>query len=310
MALKFEDYYKTLEVERTASAAEIKRAYRKLANKYHPDKNKDDPDAAAKFAKANEAYEVLSDADKRKKYDQLGENWKHGQQFEPPPGYGSHFNPGQGGYSFTASDAGGFSDFFEMLFGNQAGGRRGGGASVEDLFGSRMGGQGFGGQAPRQAPAQEHALSVSLTEAYRGTTRQLRLQGPSGEKTIDVKIPAGTTPGTKLALKKEGLVLKINVATDPRFALDGKGNLTTTQKIAPWLAVLGGKIDVPTMDGTVTMTVPAGTSGGAKLRLKEKGMPQRKGGAADLFVKLDIAVPKTLTDEQKAAYEKLRDLET
>jgi curved DNA-binding protein len=313
MALKFEDYYKTLGVERSAAAAEIKRAYRKLANKYHPDKNKDDPEAAAKFAKANEAYEVLSDPDKRKKYDQLGENWKHGQQFEPPPGYGSRFNPGQGGFNFTASDAGGFSDFFEMLFGQQAGGasRGGRGASVEDLFGARMGGQPFGGQphAPSAPPEQEHEIGISLTEAFRGTTRQLRLQGPRGDKSIDVKIPAGTTPGSKLRLKSEGLVLKINVASDPRFDLDPKGNLTTHVKIAPWLAALGGKIDVPTMDGTVSMTVPPGTSSGAKLRLKEKGMPKRKGPAADLFVKLNIAVPKTLTDEEKKLYEQLRDLE-
>jgi len=314
MALKFEDYYKVLGVDRAASADEIKRAYRKLASKYHPDKNKDDPEAANKFSKANEAYEVLSDPEKRKKYDQLGENWKHGQNFEPPPGYGSHFNPGQGGFSFNTSDAGGFSDFFEMLFGQAArgGGSSGGGPNIEDLFGSRMGGQDFGGgpnHTPRQAPTQEHELTVSMTEAFRGSSRQLRLQGPSGEKTLDVKIPAGSTPGTKLALKREGLVLKINIAPDPRFDLDGKGNLTTTVNMAPWLAALGGKVDVPTMDGTLSMTVPPGTSSGAKLRLKGKGMPKRKGDPADLFVRLMIEAPKALSDEQKALYEKLRDLE-
>lgn len=319
MALKFEDYYKVLGVERSASADAIKRAYRKLASKFHPDKNKDDPEAANKFSKANEAYEVLSDPEKRKKYDQLGQNWKDGQQFDPPPGFGSQFNPGQGGFSFSTSDGGGFSDFFEMMFGQAArggggggGGRSAAGPNLEDLFGGRAG-PGFGGaganHAPRQAPPQEHELTVSLTEAFHGGSRQLRLQGPGGEKKIDVKIPAGATPGTKLALKREGLVLKINIAPDPRFELDGKGNLTTTVNIPPWLAALGGKVDVPTMEGTVSMTVPPGTASGGKLRLKEKGMPRRKGEPADLFVRLMVAVPKVLSDEQKDLYEKLRELD-
>lgn len=305
MPLKFEDYYKTLGVQRSASADEIKRAYRKLANKHHPDKNKDDASAAEKFSRVTEAYEVLSDQDKRAKYDRLGANWKDGDQFQPPPGFGGQ---GAGGFSFQSSgDAGGFSDFFEMLFGQASAGGAGG-ASFEEMFGGAGGGHRFEnpGQA-RQAPEQTHELSVSLTEAYHGSTRQLRLQAGGGEQTIDVKIPRGALTGTKLRLKEHGLLLKINVANDPRFELDSKGNLTAVVKIAPHVAALGGKVDVPTLDGDVTMTIPPGTSSGAKLRLKGKGMPKRTGDPADLFARLMIEVPKELTEEQRQAYEQLRD---
>jgi len=318
MALQFEDYYKTLGVERSASADEIKRAYRKLANRYHPDKNKDDPNAADQFSKVSEAYEVLSDKDKRQKYDRLGENWKQGQSFDPPPGYegfGNSFRQGPGGFSFKTSGggagAGGFSDFFEMLFGQAA--RGGGGSPFESFFGGGSSGGGHrfenpGESAPRQAPEQTHELSVSLTEAYRGSTRQLRLQGPAGEQTIDVKIPAGTTTGTKLRLKEHNLLLKIVVASDTRFELGATGDLTTTLKIPPYLAALGGKASVTTMDGTVTMTIPPCTSSGAKLRLKGKGMPKRASNEhADLFVRVMIEVPRELTEEQRKAYERLRD---
>ena len=321
MALKFEDYYKTLGVSRSATADEIKRAYRKLANKHHPDKNKDNPKASEQFAKVAEAYEVLSDKDKRAKYDRLGENWKAGDQFQPPPGYGSasrtHRGHG-GGFEFrSASDAGGFSDFFEMLFGQAAQGGTGrAGASFDDIFGGNGNpggghrfenpGQGFSQQRP---PEQTHEISISLTEAYRGASRQLTLQGPAGSQTIDVKIPKGTTTGNKLRLKEHNLILKINVANDPRFELSPNGNLTTTIKIPPHLAALGGKVDVPTMDGTVTMTLPPGTSSGAKLRLKGKGMPKRGDGQADLFARVMIEAPKELSEEQRKAYEQLRELD-
>ena len=312
MAMKFEDYYKTLDVPRDASADVIKRAYRKLASKFHPDKNKDDPDAAAKFSKANEAYDVLSDPDKRKKYDQLGENWKHGQSFDPPPGYGSQFRPGQGGFSFQGSEAGGFSDFFEMLFGQQARGGPGSGGGApgggfEQMFGQ---GGGMGGGARMQAPQreQEHDLTVSLHEAYHGSTRQLRMSGPQGDKTLDVRIPPGATTGTKLRLKNDGVVLKLNVSPDPRFEVSGR-NLLATVRVLCWDAALGAKVDVPTMDGDVTLTVPPGTLSGGKLRLKGKGMPSGKSGdaAGDLLVRVMVDVPKEMTDAQRELFEKLRD---
>lgn len=306
MALKFEDYYKTLDVPRDASADVIKRAYRKLANKFHPDKNKDDPKAAEKFSKANEAYDVLSDPEKRKKYDQLGANWKHGQSFDPPPGYGSQFRPGQGGFSFQGGDAGGFSDFFETLFGQQARGR-GGGAGFDQMF-NPPGGHGGGPRMQAAPREQEHELTISLHEAYHGSTRQLRMQGPQGDKNLDVRIPHGSTTGTKLRLKNDGLVLKLKVTPDPRFELAGR-NLTTTVRVMCWDAALGTKVDVPTMDGTLSLTVPPGTASGAKLRLKGKGMPGRRKDDApgDLLVRVMVDVPKTLTDDQRELFEKLRD---
>ena len=310
-ALKFEDYYKTLGVDRTASAEEIKRAYRKLANKHHPDKNKDNPKASEMFAKVSEAYEVLSDQDKRAKYDRLGANWKHGDQFEPPPGFSGfdgQFRQGPGGFSFQGGGGGGFSDFFEMLFGQAS---RGGGGGFEEMFGGAGGGHRFENPgSPRQATEQTHEISVSLAEAYNGATRQLSLQGPAGTQNIDVKIPKGATTGNKLRLREHNLLLKINVAKDPRFELDQSGNLTTTIKVPPYVAALGGKADVPTMDGLVTMTIPSGTSSGARLRLKGKGMPKRGSDEhADLFARVMIEVPKELSEEQRKAYEQLRELE-
>jgi len=306
MPVRFEDYYKTLGVARDATAEQIKRAYRNLARQWHPDRNKSD-DAEKKFAQIGEAYEVLSDPEKREKYDRLGSNWKAGQEFRPPPGYGG-FDPsgggGGGGFTFEGSQ---FSDFFESLFGRGAGGGRGGGVDLNDLF--AQAGRGGGGRAGgrRVAAEQEHELTVSLHEAFHGTTRSLSLQGPGGAKTIDVKIPAGSTNGTKIRLKEHGLMLRVNVADDPRFTLDGR-NLTTTVDLTPADAALGGKVEVPTMTGPVTMTVPPGTSSGARLRLKGKGLPSpgKQGQPGDLFARTRIVVPKSLSDEQRELYEKLR----
>lgn len=297
MSVTFEDYYETLGVKRNASADEIKRAYRKQAQQYHPDRNKE-ADAHERFSKIGEAYEVLKDPEKRKKYDRLGANWKQGEQFRPPPGYEDLFRGGGGGMGGGAGGAENMSDFFSSVFGRD-GGPGGGG-------GNPFGGGGRG--APRAAPEQEIDLTVSLHEAYHGGTRQLTLTGGGGglggNRQIDVKVPAGIKPGAKIRLKGEGLILKIAVAPDPRFTVEGK-NLVAAVTLTPAQAALGGKVDVPTFDGTVALTVPAGVSSGQRLRLKGKGL-----GDADLFAELKIAVPKTLTDEQKELYERLRELET
>ena len=303
MSVKFEDYYKTLGVKRDASADEIKRAYRKLAQKYHPDRNKEEG-AAEQFSKVGEAYEVLKDPEKRKRYDQLGANWKHGQDFRPPPGYGGFGGGGGRSQSFDFQ-GGDFSDFFREMFGGAGAGGPGGGG-FEEMFGRAGGGR---GQAPpRQAPEQEAEISVSLHEAYHGSTRQLSLQGPGGVKTIDIKIPAGIKPGGKIRLKGENLLLKVNVAPDPRFQVNGV-NLTTDLKISPATAALGGKADVTTLDGEVTMTIPPGTGSGSKLRVRGKGLGPAK-DKGDLLVRVMVAVPKELTDAQRALYEQLRDLES
>ncbi len=308
MAVKFQDYYQTLGVKRDASQDEIQRAYRKLARKYHPDMNKE-AGASEKFKQIGEAYEVLKDPQKRKKYDTLGENWKAGQEFRPPPGWESHFRSagGRGGAEgFQFQSGGQFSDFFEAFFSQMAsgGGAQGGrGGGFEDLFnGARQQGR------PQAAPMQEAALSISLHEAFHGTTRSLQLQGPGGTKTIEVKIPAGTTDGAKIRLAGEGLILKVSVAADPRFTVSGR-DLTTDVKITPWQAALGGKVDVQTMDGTVSLNIPAGASSGQKLRLKGKGLPsRRKDEAGNLFVRLMIVLPKELSEQELQLYEKLKEL--
>jgi len=308
MSVKFEDYYKTLGVKRDASQDDIQRAFRKLAHKYHPDVNKGE-DGSAKFKQVNEAYEVLKDPEKRKRYDTLGENWKAGQEFRPPPGWETHFRgaarPGGrggrgGGFQFQAG--GQFSDFFEAMFGQMAGSQGGGRASgFEDLFAGQAG-QG----PPRQPQLQEAPITISLHEAFHGTKRRLELQGPTGKKSIEVKIPAGTTHGSKIRLAGEGLILKVSVAPHKTFKLTGR-DLTTDVKLAPWQAALGDQVDVKTMDGAVSLNVPAGTESGQKLRLKGKGLPKPKGAAGDLFVRLLIAAPKSLTDRERELYEQLKE---
>ena len=314
MPVQFEDYYKTLGVARDAAADEVKRAYRKLAQTWHPDRN-NEPEAAERFSKINEAYEVLKDPEKRKKYDELGADWKAGQEFRPPPGYGSggggfggfrHRGGGAGGQAFEF-EGGDFSDFFREVFGRHASaghGRRGAtaggtpGGGYEDLFG--------GGGFAQEPPEQQAEITVSLHEAYHGTTRQLGLQTPTGTKTLDVKIPAGIKPGGKVRLKGEHLVLKVNVADDPRFERGGaSGNdLTVDVPVTPATAALGGKADVPTLDGDITLNIPPGTSSGQRLRVRGKGLAD-----GDMFARVKITVPKEPTDEQRALYEQLRDLD-
>lgn len=311
MPVTFQDYYQTLGVKRDASQADIQRAYRKLARKYHPDMNKA-ADASDRFKQIGEAYEVLKDPQKRKKYDTLGENWKAGQEFRPPPGWEAHFRGGgpggaggrgaSGGGGFEFRPGGQFSDFFEAIFGQMAGASAGGGgraANFEDLFG---GDQHAG---PQPAPMHEAAITIGLEEAFHGSTRRLDLQGPNGRKTVEVKIPQGTTDGAKIRLAGEGLILKINIAPHPRYTLAGR-DLTTDVSLAPWQAALGDKVDVKTLDGTVSLNIPPGASSGQKLRLKGKGLPNPKGDAGDLLVRLMIAVPKQLSDRERELYEQLK----
>ena len=312
MAVKFEDYYQVLGVSRDAKPDEIKRAYRKLAQKWHPDRNKE-PEAAARFSKGSEAYEVLSDATKRKKYDQFGRNYKAGDEFRPPPGFeGSahHGGPGAGAGGFNF-EGGQFSDFFEAIFGQHARGGRGGqgGVNMEALFGGGQRGRAGRGAGPgfsQAPPEQEAEVAVTLEEAYHGTARRLELQGPTGNKSIEVKIPPGTRPGQKIRLRGEGLVLKVRITPHPRFEVD-HANLTTTADVPVSVAALGGKADVLTLDGTVTLTVPPGTSSGQRLRMRGKGLKTRGGERGDLFVRIQVAVPRTLTDAQRELFEKLRE---
>ena len=307
MSVKFQDYYESLGVNRNATEDEIKRAYRKLARKYHPDVNKD-KGAEEKFKQINEAHEVLKDPEKRKLYDQLGSNWQAGQDFKPPPGWENvhfEFRGGPGGEAYDFG--GGFSDFFEMLFGGRMGG----------------GGRTTARQSSWVMRGQDHEakIEIDLESAYHGTTRTLTLQGheidPEGKvrptvQNIQVKIPPGVTDGTRIRLTGKGgegigggprgdLYLKVSIESHPRFTLDGH-NLEVEVPIAPWEGALGARVQVATMDGMVNLKVPAGSQSGKKLRLRGKGFPKKGGERGDLIVRLKIVLPRNLTGKEKELF--------
>ncbi len=283
--MEFKDYYKTLGVSRSASADEIKRAYRKLARQYHPDKNKA-KGSEDKFKEANEANEVLSDPQKRNAYDQLGANWKAGQQFRPPPGFGSR------GARGASAPGGDFSDFFSTLFGG--GGSPFGQGGFEDLNG------GFS-----RAPQEQHAkLSISLEDAFRGNSLTVTL----GARTLNIKIPAGISSGQSIRLARQGtnggdLLLEISFAPHPQFNIEGR-DIHYTLNLAPWEAALGGKVGVQTLGGTVELNLPANSQGGKKMRLKGRGLPGTPAG--DQIVTLNIVTPPAKTDEERALYEQMK----
>jgi curved DNA-binding protein len=309
--LDYKDYYATLGVKKDASQDDIQKAYRKLARKYHPDVNKD-PAAEMKFKEVGEAYEVLKDPDKRKKFDQFGSAWKRAQQTGgPPPGYeGFDF----GGFDFSGFGGGaggggpeGFSSFFEMLFG--AGGP--GGA------GGRRAPRGAGGRGRMRGGDTEATIQLTLDEAVRGGTREITLaDAETGQrKTLSVRIPEGIRPGQKIRLAGKGqpgfdgspagdLLLKVEVLPDPRFRIEGS-DLHTTVPVTPWEAALGGEAEVETPTGVVRVRIPAGTSSGRKIRLRERGLSAPGGTKGDLFAEFRIVVPEQLSERERALFEQL-----
>lgn len=307
--MHYKDYYEILGLERTATQDEIKRAYRKLARKYHPDVNKD-ADAEAKFKEAGEAYEVLKDTEKRAAYDQLGANWQSGQDFRPPPGWDEGFE--FSGSGFEQADPGAFSDFFETLFG-QARARGAGGRARQEFH----------------AHGQDHhaRIMIDLKDAYEGATRTISLRAPEVDETghvvvrdrsIRVKIPKGISDGQHIRLAGQGtpgvgqgragdLYLEVQFQPDPNYTVEGK-DVYLNLPIAPWEAALGGKVKCPTPSGTVDLSVPKNARTGQKLRLRGRGLPGNPSG--DLYAVLQIAVPPANTDEDKAFYEQMaRDMD-
>ncbi|TVQ39738.1 MAG: J domain-containing protein [Wenzhouxiangella sp.] len=297
--MEFKDYYKVLGVKPEASQDEIKRAYRKLARKFHPDVSKES-DAEARFKDVGEAYEALKDPEKRAAYDQVRSGgWRQGDEFRPPPGWSQGFDPGafEGG-----DDAAGFSDFFSSLFGGVGGRRRG---------------------PVRSAGRDLHArIEVDLETAYAGGTRQISVArtelGPDGiprrqPHSLKVRLPAGLTEGRQLRLRGKGepglnggpagdLFLEIAVRPHPLFELHGR-DLHLTLPIAPWEAALGAKVAVPTLAGKVEMDIPAGVSSGKRLRLKGRGMPGQTAG--DQYVILKVVVPPADNERQRELYQEL-----
>jgi len=317
--MEYRDYYQIMGVARTASADEIKKSYRRLARKYHPDVSKE-KDAEKKFKEVQEAYEVLKDPEKRAAYDQLGSDYKQGQQFRPPPDWGSGFEfrggPRQGRARAggaqteeTFEDAEGFSDFFSSLFG--ARGFGGGGA-----------GAGFGGAGARAARDHHARVDIDLEEAYSGTTRTLELKRPDlkSDGTLDLKthtvkvtIPAGVTEGQLIRLAGQGehstngkpgdLYLEVHMKPNRLFTLDGR-DVTLTLPIAPWESALGATVTVPTLGGGVDMRIPPNSQSGQKLRLRGRGLPGQTPG--DQFVQLKVVVPPASTPEAKAVFEEMK----
>jgi curved DNA-binding protein len=329
MAVKFQDYYEVLGVARTATADDIKKAYRKLARKYHPDVNPGDKSAEEQFKQVGEAYAVLSDPEKRKRYDQLGEHWQAGADFTPPPGWeGGRVDFGDLGDLFgTRRSPGGFSDFFETLFGARFGARRGPRAGA----GFAMRGQDV-----------EATIELSLEEAHHGTTRAITLQttavcptcNGSGTrdkqpcatcrgmgvvtrpKTLDVTIPTGVRHGSVIRLAGQGepgtgnapagdLLLHVEIRPHPLLHVLGEGDVEIELPVAPWEAALGAKVRVPTIEGAVDMTVPAGAQGGQRLRLRGQGVQRRGSGRGDQYVRLKLVNPPTLTESEHALFEQL-----
>ena len=336
MPVQFKDYYEVLGVPRTASEDEIKKAFRKLARQYHPDVAKTKKGAEDKFKEVNEAYEVLSDPAKRKKYDELGPNWKQGAEFRPPPGWQQESpftrGPGRAGeQEFEFGGTTGFSDFFEQLFASRGRGGspfgRGGGVVEEDFA--------------ERGRDVEGDIMVTLDEAMRGSVRAVTLRrsvacdncGGTGQKgrracpvcggsgqvvkteTHQVKIPPGVTEGQRLRVPGRGetgshggaagdLFLRIRLAKHPDFDVEDH-NLIYEAELAPWEAVLGANISVPTLDGKVNIKIPPGTQGGQKLRVRGRGLPQRTGPAGDLIVVTRIAVPEQVTEEERKLWAQL-----
>ncbi len=303
MAVQYKDYYQSLGVPRTATDAEIKKAFRKLAREFHPDVAKDKKKAEEKFKEINEAYEVLSDKDKRRKYDELGANWKSGADFRPPPGYGGGFGGGQpfrGGRPMSSEDfqthfgGTGFSDFFEQLFGSRM---RGGGFGAQNGF----------AEEPYSQPSRdiEGDIMVTLEEARRGSVRTVTVRHQNHADSHQVKIPAGITEGQKLRISGRGegggdLYLRVRLAKHPDFEVDGH-NLIHELELAPWEAALGAEISVPTLDGKVNIKIPAGTASGQKLRVRGHGL----GKTGDLLVTTKIVVPGKISDGQRKLWEQL-----
>jgi curved DNA-binding protein len=326
--MDFKDYYSTLGVAKTATEKEIKQSYRKLARKHHPDVNPGDKSAETRFKELNEAYEVLGDPDKRKKYDELGANWRMYEQAGAggQAGYGGNpfggFNSGSGGAGYRTmtedemremfGDGNPFSDFFQTFFG---------GSADADPSESRRGGRGGARSRARSGRDVEQEIELGLEDAYSGTMRRLGISLNGEHRTIDVRIPAGVTDGSRVRVAGEGehgvgggtagdLYLRVRLTPHATFERKGR-DLYTRVAVPLTTAVLGGEAEVETLNGKpLRLKIPATTQNGQIFRLKGHGMPTagKPDQTGDLYATVDVQLPKTLTPEQRQHFESLRDL--
>ncbi len=329
--MEFKDYYQTLGVTKTASDKEVKQAYRKLARKHHPDVNPGDKTAEARFKEINEAYEVLGDPEKRRKYDELGANWRMYEQAQQQgqgfPG-GSPFGGAGGAWNINMGGPGGgyrtmteeemhdlfgnedpFSDFFRTFFG--------GGGPREAT------GRGRQGRVPRTQKGRdiEHEVELTLEEAYHGATRRISIKQGGHARSVDVRIPVGVKDGSRVRAAGEGesganggasgdLYLRVRIR--PHAVFERKGtDLHTNVAVPVTTAVLGGEAQVPTITGSVRLKIPETTQSGQVFRLKGHGMPAvgKPDDRGDLYATVDVQLPRSLTKEQREHYEALQRLE-
>lgn len=310
--MKYRDYYQTLGLSRDTTQAEIKRAYQRLARKYHPDVS-EEPEAEARFKELGEAYEVLKDPEKRAAYDQFGKDWKAGQEFRPPPEWDTNFE-----FSGRGFGGSGFSDFFESLFGAA----RSGGAGDSPF---RDPGGSFRGAARRMRGEDHHArVMVSLEDAYAGASKTLKLRVPTvdasgrvntGERSVRVKLPRGVRNGQRIRLAGQGssgagggqagdLYLEVAIGPHRHFRPDG-ADILLDLPVTPWEAALGATVQVPTLGGKVDLKIPPGSQTGSKLRLRGRGLPGSPAG--DQIVDVQIEAPPADSDSSRALYEKMRE---
>lgn len=306
--MDFQDYYETMGVARDATQDEIKRAYRKLARKYHPDVS-EEPGAEDRFKAVGEAYEVLKDPEKRAAYDQLGSQYKAGQDFRPPPDWGQNFEFRGGGASDFGGGGADFSDFFSSLFG-QMGGR---------------GPQQPGGRGRFQMRGEDHhaKIAISVSESYSGVTRGISLRLPevtpdghvvTRDRMLNVKIPKGVRPGQRIRLTGQGgpgmgdgksgdLYLEIEFNAGGPYRVENT-DVAMTLPVAPWEAALGATVTIPIPSGSVDLKIPAGSVQGSRLRLKGKGLPAKEPG--DFYVELKVVLPPADSEEAKAFYRNMK----
>ena len=336
--MEFRDYYQTLGVAKTASDKEIKQAYRKLARKFHPDVNPGDKSSESRFKEINEAYEVLGDPDKRRKYDELGANWRMyeqaQQQGQPWPGGGpfgdvSGFGGADQGGTWTINMGGGpggyrtmtedemrdlfgnedpFSDFFRTFFGGGTG---------------REAGRTRAGRAPRSQKGRdiEHEVELTLEEAFHGATRRISIKQGGHARSVDVRIPAGVREGSRVRAAGEGetganggpagdLYLRVRIRPHPVFERRGN-DLYTKLAVPVTTAVLGGEAQVPTITGSVRLKIPEATQNNQVFRLKGHGMPAvgKPDERGDLYATIDVQLPRALTNEQRQHWQALAKLD-